>query len=263
MARGEWKLLFVLLVAGLLVAPSYAAATGDGAGGTAIGIDAGTTYSCIGVYRNGRVEIIANDQGNWITPSWVAFTDGGERLIAGHEAVVREVIERNGKPHVRVQMREGDVREFSLEEVSAMVLTKMKETVEAYLGQKVMDAVVAVPAYFDDVQRQATKDAGLIARLNMLHIINEPTTEAIAYGIDEKGLEKKVLVFDLGGDTFDVSILAINNGVFEKSDIDEIVLVGGSTRIPKVQQLLKDYFNGKEPSREVNPDEAVVYGGAV
>ena len=411
-ARGGWtKLLFALLVAGLLlvVAPTrtYAAAAAEGGGarGTVIGIDLGTTYSCVGVYRNGRVEIIANDQGNRITPSWVAFTDGGERLIGEaaknqaaanpertiydakrligrqfDDAVVQrdmkllsyDVVERNGKPHVRVQVREGDVRELSPEEVSAMVLTKMKETAEAYLGEKVTDAVVTVPAYFDDAQRQATKDAGTIAGLNVRRIINEPTAAAIAYGIDDKGPEKKVLVFDLGGGTFDVSILAIDNGVFEvlatngdthlggedfdqrvmdyfiklikrrhgrdisgdaralgklrrecerakralsnqhqvrveiealfdgvdiseqltrarfeelnsdlfrktmvpvkkamadarlqKSDIDEIVLVGGSTRIPKVQQLLKDYFNGKEPSRGINPDEAVAYGAAV
>uniref|UniRef100_J3L0X4 Uncharacterized protein n=1 Tax=Oryza brachyantha TaxID=4533 RepID=J3L0X4_ORYBR len=282
------------------------------------------------------------------------------------------VVDRNGKPHVRVEVKDGDVRVFSPEEVSAMVLTRMKETAEAYLGEKVTRAVVTVPAYFNDAQRQATKDAGVIAGLTVDRIINEPTAAAIAYGIDKKGAEKKVLVFDLGGGTFDVSVLAIDNGVFEvlatngdthlggedfdqrvmdhfiklikrkhgrdiagdsralgklrrecerakralsnqhqvrveieslfdgvdfseplsrarfeelnndlfrktmvpvkkamadarlsKGDIDEIVLVGGSTRIPKVQQLLKDYFNGKEPNRGVNPDEAVAYGAAV
>ncbi|XP_039847782.1 heat shock 70 kDa protein BIP5-like isoform X2 [Panicum virgatum] len=405
------RVLFALLVANLVVAPIYAAPAAQGAAadktnGTVIGIDLGTTYSCVGVYRNGHVEIIANDQGNRITPSWVAFTDGGERLIGEAaknqaaanpertiydakrligrqfaDAVVQRdmkllpyaVVDRNGKPHVRVQVRDGDVREFSPEEVSAMVLAKMKETAEAYLGEKVTHAVVTVPAYFNDAQRQATKDAGVIAGLTVLRTVNEPTAAAIAYGIDKKdGAERNVLVFDLGGGTFDVSVLAIDNGVFEvlatngdthlggedfdqrvmdyfiklirrkhgrdisgdaralgklrrecerakralsnqhqvrvevealfdgvdfseqmtrarfeelnndlfrrtmvpvkkamadaglkKADINEIVLVGGSTRIPKVQQLLKDYFNGKEPNKGVNPDEAVAYGAAV
>ncbi|CAO2179670.1 unnamed protein product [Urochloa humidicola] len=406
-----WAILLALLVADLVAPICYAAPSAHGGGGaagdkgTVIGIDLGTTYSCVGVYRNGRVEIIANDQGSRITPSWVAFTDSGERLIGeaaknqaaanpartiydakrlmgrqfGDAVVQRDmkllpysVVDRNGKPHVRVQVKDGDVREFSPEEVSAMVLTKMKETAEAYLGEKVTHAVVTVPAYFNDAQRQATNDAGVIAGLTVLRTLNEPTAAAIAYGIDEKGAEKKVLVFDLGGGTFDVSVLAIDNGVFEvlatngdthlggedfdqrvmdyfiklvkrrhgrditsdaralgklrrecerakralsnqhqvrvevealfdgvdfseqltrarfeelnndlfrktmvpvkkaladaglkKSDIDEIVLVGGSTRIPKVQQLLREYFNGKEPNRGVNPDEAVAYGAAV
>ncbi|KAL5731365.1 Luminal-binding protein 5 [Ranunculus cassubicifolius] len=372
--------------------------------GTVIGIDLGTTYSCVGVYKNGKVEIIANDQGNRITPSWVSFTDG-ERLIgeaaknqaaANPERVIFDskrilgrlfndkevqrdmklfpykIVNKEGKPYIEVKIKEGETKVFSPEEISAMVLTKMKETAEAYLGKKVKDAVVTVPAYFNDAQRQATKDAGVIAGLNVVRIINEPTAAAMAYGLDKKGGTKNILVFDLGGGTFDVSILTIDDGVFEvlatngdthlggedfdqtimehfiklikkkhgkdiskdnralgklrrecerakralsnqhqvrveieslydgfdfsepltrarfeelnselfrktmgpvkkaladskleKNQIDEIVLVGGSTRIPKVQELLKEFFHGKEPNRGVNPDEAVAYGAAI
>ena len=271
-----WTLLFALLVAGLVVAPIVYAAPADGSAadkntGTVIGIDLGTTYSCVGVYRNGHVEIIANDQGNRITPTWVAFTDGGERLIGEAaknqaaanpertiydakrligrqfaDAVVQRdmkllpyaVVDRNGKPHVRVQVRDGDVREFSPEEVSAMVLAKMKETAEAYLGEKVTHAVVTVPAYFNDAQRQATKDAGVIAGLTVLRTVNEPTAAAIAYGLDQKGAEKNVLVFDLGGGTFDVSVLAIDNGVFE------VLATNGDTHLggEDFDQRVMDYF---------------------
>ncbi|KAL0375757.1 UNVERIFIED_CONTAM: Luminal-binding protein 3 [Sesamum calycinum] len=336
--------------------------------GTVIGIDLGTTYSCVGVYTNGKVEIIANDQGNRITPSWVAFT-GTDRLIgeaAKNQAALNpehtvfdvkrligrkfddlevqrdmkmlpyQVVDKDGKPYVQVKTKDGEVKVFSPEEISAMVLRKMKETAESYLGKKVHDAVVTVPAYFNDAQRQATKDAGAIAGLNVVRMINEPTAAAIAYGLDKEGEEKNILVFDLGGGTFDVSILSMDNGVFELikkkhnkdisqdkkalgklrkecerakralssqhqvrveieslfdgkdfsesltrarfeelnmdlfrktmepvkkalkdaklkvSDIHEIVLVGGSTRIPKVQQLLKEYFGGKEPNKGVN-----------
>ena len=363
----------------------------------------GTTYSCVGVYKNGKVEIIANDQGNRITPSYVAFTDT-ERLIgdaAKNQATVNptrtvydvkrlvgrkfsdadvqrdrklvsyDIVDAKGKPYVGVEVA-GEKKTFSPEEISAMILTKMKETAEAFLGKPVKHAVVTVPAYFNDAQRQATKDAGVIAGLNVVRIINEPTAAAIAYGLDKKGKEQNILVFDLGGGTFDVSILTIDSGVFEvistsgdthlggedfdqrvmeyfiklikrkydkdvskdaralqklrreaerakralssqhqvrveieslvegldlsepltrarfeelnadlfkktlgpvkkalddaglrKDQIDEIVLVGGSTRIPKVQALIKDFFNGKEPNKGVNPDEAVAYGAAV
>ncbi|KAL6637703.1 hypothetical protein ACP70R_025275 [Stipagrostis hirtigluma subsp. patula] len=372
--------------------------------GPVIGIDLGTTYSCVGVYRNGHVDIIANDQGNRITPSWVAFTDD-ERLVGeaaknqaplnpqrtifdikrligrrfDDEEVQRDVrylpykvVDKGGKPYVEVPMKGGERKVFSPEEISAMILSKMRETAESYLGQRVTDAVVTVPAYFNDAQRQATKDASTIAGLNVPRIINEPTAAAIAYGLDKKGAEMSVLVYDLGGGTFDVSVLSLDHGVFEvlatsgdthlggedfdqrvmdhfirlikrkhgrdiskdgralgklrrecerakralssqhqvrveiealfdgvdfseqltrakfeelnmdlfkktlgpvrkaiadaklkKEDIDEIVLVGGSTRIPKVQELLREMFDGKEPNKGINPDEAVAYGAAV
>lgn len=369
----------------------------------AIGIDLGTTYSCVGIWQNDRVEIIANDQGNRTTPSYVAFTDS-ERLIGDaaknqvsmnpvntvfdakrligrkySEPTVQndmkllpfKIVPKDGdKPHVQVAFK-GETKVFSPEEISSMVLTKMKEIGESFTGKKVTDAVITVPAYFNDSQRQATKDAGAIAGINVLRIINEPTAAAIAYGLNcEK--EKTVLVFDLGGGTFDVSLLSIDDGIFEvkatagdthlggedfdyrlvkhflaefrrkhkkdigdnpramrrlrtacerakrnlssaasaqieidslvegidfytsitrarfedlcadlfrktlnpvesvlrdagcdKKSIDEIVLVGGSTRIPKVQELISNFFGGKEPCKSLNPDEAVAYGAAV
>ncbi|KAF4973408.1 hypothetical protein FSARC_302 [Fusarium sarcochroum] len=370
----------------------------------AVGIDLGTTYSCVGIFREDRCDIIANDQGNRTTPSFVGFTDT-ERLIGdaaknqvamnpqntvfdakrliGRKFADAEVqadmkhfpfkiVDKAGKPVIEVEFK-GEQKNFTPEEISAMILTKMRETAEAYLGETVNNAVVTVPAYFNDSQRQATKDAGLIAGLNVLRIINEPTAAAIAYGLDKKVEgERNVLIFDLGGGTFDVSLLTIEEGIFEvkstagdthlggedfdnrlvnhfvnefkrkhkkdlssnvralrrlrtacerakrtlsssaqtsieidslfegidfytsitrarfeelcqdlfrstiqpvdrvltdakidKSLVHEIVLVGGSTRIPRVQKLITDYFNGKEPNRSINPDEAVAYGAAV
>jgi len=370
--------------------------------GPVIGIDLGTTYSCVGIYKNGRVEIIPNDQGNRITPSYVAFTED-ERLIgeaAKNQATVNpaqtlfdvkrligrrfkdstvqkdikllpfKIVDKGSKPFISVKVK-GEEKVMGPEEVSSMILTKMKETAENYLGKEVKHSVITVPAYFNDAQRQSTKDAGVISGMTVLRIINEPTAAAIAYGLDKK-TEKNILVYDLGGGTFDVSLLTIDNGVFEvvatngdthlggedfdqrvmqhfikifqkknskdmtkdsrslqklrrevekakralssthqarveiealydgidmsetltrarfeeinsdlfkntlgpvkqvmedsglkKTQIDEIVLVGGSTRIPKIQQLIKDFFNGKEPNRGINPDEAVAYGAAV
>ncbi|PKX94535.1 molecular chaperone Hsp70 [Aspergillus novofumigatus IBT 16806] len=213
----------------------------------AVGIDLGTTYSCVGVFRDDRIEIIANDQGNRTTPSFVAFTDT-ERLIGDaaknqvamnphntvfdakrligrrfQDAEVQsdmkhwpfKVIDKASKPVIEVEFK-GETKQFTPEEISSMVLTKMRETAEAYLGGTVNNAVITVPAYFNDSQRQATKDAGLIAGLNVLRIINEPTAAAIAYGLDKKAEgERNVLIFDLGGGTFDVSLLTIEEGIFE------------------------------------------------
>merc|ERR1711865_1137649 len=362
-------------------------------------------YSCVGVMKNDAVEIIANDQGNRTTPSYVAFTDS-ERLIgdaAKNQAArnpentvfdAKRLIGRKfadpivqsdiklwpfkvssgtgDKPMITVSFM-GEDKTFHAEEISSMILLKMKETAEAYLGTKVNDAVVTVPAYFNDSQRQATKDAGTISGMNVLRIINEPTAAAIAYGLDKKGSgEMNVLIYDMGGGTFDVSILTIEDGIFEvkstagdthlggedfdnrmvnhfvqefkrkhkkdltankrslrrlrtacerakrtlsasaqaaieidslfegidfytsitrarfeelcadlfrgtlepvekslrdakldKSQIHELVLVGGSTRIPKVQKLLEDFFNGRGLNKSINPDEAVAYGAAV
>jgi heat shock 70kDa protein 1/2/6/8 len=372
----------------------------------AIGIDLGTTYSCVGVWQNDRVEIIANDQGNRTTPSYVAFTENNERLIgdaAKNQTAMnpkntvfdaKRLIGRkfsdqqvqddmkdwsykvipgpSDKPMIEVEFN-GETKQFAAEEISSMVLIKMKELAESYLGKKVTDAVVTVPAYFNDSQRQATKDAATIAGLNCLRIINEPTAAAIAYGLDKnKDDDTNVLIFDLGGGTFDVSLLNIEGGIFEvkatagdthlggedfdsrllrhfseefkrkhkkdisvnpralrrlrtacerakrtlssttqttieidslydgidfyttitrarfeelcmdlfrkcmepvektirdakmdKMKIDEIVLVGGSTRIPKIQQMLSDFFNGKELNKSINPDEAVAFGATV
>jgi len=237
--------------------------------GPVIGIDLGTTYSCVGIFKNGRVEIIPNELGNRITPSWVAFTD--EEKLVGESAknqgstnpertvfVVKRLIGRNfddkevqrdmkflpykvvsqhGKPYIKVKTPQGD-QKLSPEQISAMVLIKMKEVAEAYLGRDVKHAVVTVPAYFNDAQRQATKDAGLIAGLDVLRIINEPTAAAIAYGMDKKSGEKSIIVFDLGGGTFDVSLLTIDNGVFE------VIATAGDTHLggEDFDQRLTEHF---------------------
>ncbi|CAF4754223.1 unnamed protein product [Rotaria sp. Silwood1] len=302
----------------------------------AVGIDLGTTYSCVGVFQYGKVEIIANDQSNRTTPSYVAFTDS-ERLIGDadknqvtmnpnntvfdakrligrkfDDSTVQsdmkhwpfKVINQNGKPKIEIDYK-NEKKIFTPEEISSMVLTKMKETSEAYLGKKVSEAVVTVPAYFNDSQRQATIDAGVIAGLKILRIINEPTAAAIAYGLDKRTTgEKNVRIFDLGGEDFDsssaqttIEIDSLHEGIdfhtaitracfeelcadlfrstlepvenalrdarMDKSNIDEIVLVGDSTRIPKVQKILQDFFNGKELNKGINPDEAVAYDAAV
>ena len=371
---------------------------------TCIGIDLGTTYSCVGVWKDNNVDIIANDQGSRTTPSYVAFTEN-ERLIGPaaknqaaknpentvfdakrligrkfNDSTVQSdlkhlsynvISSKDNKPLIKV-MYKNEEKEFQPEEISSMVLTKMKEIAEAYLGETVKDAVITVPAYFNDAQRQATKDAGAIAGLNVLRIINEPTAAAIAYGLDKKGEEQNVLIYDLGGGTFDVTLLTIEEGIFEvkatagdthlggedfdhrlmdhfqkelktkykidikdnkralrrlqtacenakktlsastvanieidslangedfcttitqarfedlcsdlfkktlkpvekvlkdagigKGNVDEIVLVGGSTRIPKIQKQLSEFFSDKQLNKSINPDEAVAFGAAV
>lgn len=371
--------------------------------GITVGIDLGTTYSCVAIWQNDRVEVIANDQGQRTTPSYVAFTES-ERLIgdaAKNQVAMnpentvfdaKRMIGRkyndikNELKHWPFKVKPGvqdkpvievnymnDVKQFSAEEISSMVLVKMKDIAEKYLGQKVENAVITCPAYFNDQQRQATKDAGAIAGLNVLRIINEPTSAILAYGLEKKGTgEKNVIVFDCGGGTHDVSLITMEDGVFDvratggdtrlggedfdnrmvdylvdefkkkykkdpsdnkrairrlrtacerakrqlssstqayieidgffdgidyttsmsraafeninadlfrktmdpvekvlrdakvsKADIDEIVLVGGSTRIPKIQSLLSDFFNGKTLNKECNPDEVVAQGAAI
>jgi len=376
---------------------------GEGNMGKVIGIDLGTTYSCVGIYENGQVKIIPNSEGNRITPSYVAFTEV-ERLVGeaaknqatsnpkntvydakrmigkkyNDKALVQDkknwpftIVNKDNKPMVEVDYK-GETKTFAPEEISAFVLQKMKAIAESFLGQTITHAVVTVPAYFNDAERQATKDAGTIAGLTVARIINEPTAAAIAYGLDKQNRETNILVYDLGGGTFDVSMLTLDEGVFEvlathghkhlggqdfdnkviqyftktfkkkhkvdisnnlraqaklrrevekakktlsaqyqvridienfaegidfaetltrarfeelnsdnfrktlkhvqivlkdsglkKNQVDEVVLVGGSTRIPKVQQLVKDFFNGKEPNKGIHPDEAVAFGATV
>ncbi|KQK22330.1 hypothetical protein BRADI_1g66550v3 [Brachypodium distachyon] len=313
-------------------------AAGTNGDGPAIGIDLATTYSCVAVWRpaHNRVEVIANDQGNLTTPSCVAFTDtwrligesamnpsntifDAKRLIGRRykDPSVQEdiklwpfkVISGPGERPIIVVQYRGEERPFAAEEISAMVLVKMRETAEAYLGSAVKNAVITVPVYFNGSQRQDTIDAGAIAGLNVMRIINEPSAAAIADGLDRMSGSsevKTVLIFDLGGGTLDISVIDIENGKFivqatsgdthlggedlnsrmelnmdlfrkciehvekclgdakmDKSQIHDVVLVGGSSRIPKVQQLLQDFFDGKMLCRNINPDETVAYGAAV
>jgi len=238
--------------------------------GPVIGIDLGTTYSCVGIYKNGQVEIISNDQGNRITPSYVAFTEDGNRLtgdsaknqltqnpkntiydakrVIGQtwnekpvqealKTVSYEIVKNKNKPEFRIE-NAGEVKNFTPEEISAMVLSKMKQIAEAYLGEKVEHAVVTVPAYFNDAQRSATKDAGIIAGLKVERVLNEPTAAALAYGLDKKGDEQNVLIFDLGGGTFDVSLLAIENGIFEVLSTSGNTYLGGED----FDNRIVDYF---------------------
>merc|ERR1711904_422490 len=252
--------------------------------GPVIGIDLGTTYSCVGIYKNGRVEIIPNDQGNRITPSYVAFTDE-ERLIgeaAKNQATVNPsqtlfdvkrligrrfkdstvqkdikllpfaIVDQGGKPQISVKVN-GESKTMPPEEVSSMVLVKMKETAENYLGKEVKHAVVTVPAYFNDAQRQSTKDAGTISGMNVLRIINEPTAAAIAYGLDKKS-EQNILVYDLGGGTFDVSLLTIDNGVFEVVATNGDTHLGGEDFDQRVMQHFIKIFN-KKHSKDMSKDK--------
>ncbi|KAL4488065.1 hypothetical protein ABPG72_009403 [Tetrahymena utriculariae] len=254
-----------------------------------IGIDLGTTYSCVGVYKKNQVEIIPNELGHRITPSVVAFTDE-ERLVgesAKNQAVNNptrtlydvkrligrkytdktvqydkkflpyEIIEKNGKPYIKVDNVRGETKVYAAEEISAMVLVKMKEIAETFLGTTVKNAVVTVPAYFNDAQRQSTKDAGAIAGLDVQRILNEPTAAAIAYGLDKKQGEKNILVFDLGGGTFDVSILTIDDGVFE------VVATSGDTHLggADFDQRVMDYFiklTKKKHNRDISGDKRAI-----
>lgn len=372
-----------------------------------IGIDLGTTYSCVGIYRNEGVEIIANDLGNRTTPSYVSFNEH-ERLI-GETAKMQansnlkntifdskrligrkysdievqedikkwpfKIKKKSEKPIFHVKYK-NELKKYTPEQISSMILSKMKNVAEDYIGEKIVNAVVTVPAYFNDSQRKATQDAGEIAGLNILRIINEPTAAALAYGLNNGDNEKKILIFDLGGGTFDVSLLQLDNGIFEvkstsghthlggedfnnilidycinefkkkndkyskvsfdsnrkvikklrdaceqakrvlstamstiididslyknsslkftltrakledlckeefekclkfvcnvlndadidKSDVDDIVLVGGSTRIPYINNMLKTFFNRDKLCKDINPDEAVAYGATI
>ncbi|KAK3329431.1 putative Hsp70 chaperone BiP/Kar2 [Apodospora peruviana] len=252
-----------------------------------IGIDLGTTYSCVGVMKGGKVDILVNDQGNRITPSYVAFNDG-ERLVGdaaknqyasnptntifdikrligrsfsdkGVQSDIKHmpfnvVAGAKDKPTVEVDVGGGNLKRFTPEEVSAMILGKMKDVAEAYLNEKVKHAVVTVPAYFNDKQRQATKDAGTIAGLNVLRVVNEPTAAALAYGLDKRGEERQVLVYDLGGGTFDVSLLSLEDGVFQVLSTAGITRLGGEDFDNRVIDHLAKKFNKKNEGLDITKD---------
>ncbi|VTJ80880.1 Hypothetical predicted protein, partial [Marmota monax] len=251
---------------------------------TMVGIDLGTTYSCIRVFKNGHMEIISNDQGSCITPSYVAFTPEEERLfgntvknqltsnpentVFGHtwndpsvqqdiKFLPFKVVEKKTKPYIQVDVGGGQTKIFAPEEISAMVLTKMKESAEAYLGKKVTHGVVTVPTYFNDAQQQATKDAGTIAGLNVIRIINEPTAAAIAYGLDKREGEKNILVFDLGGGTFVESLLTIDNGVFEVEATNGDTHLGGKDFDQRVMERFIKLYK-KKSGKDVRKDNRAV-----
>jgi heat shock protein 5 len=294
--RSTWSIAFYLLlvlVGGLMLAKTAHAADqepikedANAVSGPVIGIDLGTTYSCVGIMKNGKVEIMVNDQGNRITPSWVAFTDD-ERLVGDaaknqyasnpHRTVFDikrligqkftdkavqndikhfpfKVVNKNGQPRVSVEVHKKETT-FTPEEISAMVLGKMKEIAESYLGEPVKNAVVTVPAYFNDAQRAATKDAGTIAGLNVLRVVNEPTAAALAYGLDKVAdkKERQVLVYDLGGGTFDVSILTIEEGVFEVQSTAGDTHLGGEDFDNRVINHFVKKYN-KENDVDISKD---------
>ena len=242
--------------------------------GKIIGIDLGTTNSCVAVMEGGKPVVITNAEGMRTTPSVVAFTKTGERVVG--EPAKRQAVTNADKTISSIKREMGtdykvtiDDKKYSPQEISAMILQKLKSDAENYLGEKVTEAVITVPAYFNDAQRQATKDAGKIAGLDVKRIINEPTAAALSYGLDNEN-EQKIMVYDLGGGTFDVSIIEIGDGVIEvlndaglnASELSKVLLVGGSTRIPAVQDKVKQ-LTGKEPFKGINPDECVAIGASI
>merc|ERR1711991_1179713 len=251
---------FIFVVALLAVA---SLTSGEESVGTVIGIDLGTTFSCVGVYKNGGVEIIANDQAS-INPTNTVYH--AKRLIgrkfndkhvqADKKLLPYKLVAQDGKPAIEVQYK-GETKTFTPEEISAMVLGKMKEIAESYLGKSVKNAVVTVPAYFNDAQRQATKDAGTIAGLNVLRIINEPTAAAIAYGLDKKGGERNILVFDLGGGTFDVSLLTIEDAFFEVVATNGDTHLGGEDFDNRCVEHFRKIIKKKKGKDVISDDHAV------